>query len=397
MSIPKSSDIDVEKMKSRLCSIFHCGRRTMSSSSSESKRKLVLHFDVNKTIVPVDTATGETVEAALNVFLSGLAWGKDLHGEWQSKEHLSSAPLEVDDVSFYKFVEKRLLPNVTRDRSAFRFHLMSFTDCPQGSNFKPYLNELLRSLKWTLPYDVKKHEVMTVPGTKSCRYHFIIPAFYTLLRHLVEEGREFAVIFRTYGNDVQSVLKSIRSAINHAMPFCDTLESLAEDIGDDIYSLKRDQSNSKMFTMHRKRNERTGVCDNDNESCHVLSDNEMYTWFTEVNGIVGIKDNVEDWYQNNFDSSKGKPLWVDHNDPNVHHIFFDDNIRPGSHDSILNLRLRDKSSGNEFRVVDKADEYLFKDVNLVPVNFTEAILDENYFVEKMCLCEENYSKRLDSV
>ena len=396
---PHDNESDLEKMKNRLCSLFHGLRSNMGDG--ETKRKLILHFDVNKTIVPVDSATGETVEAALNVFLSGMAWGKDRQGEWHSKEKLSSVPQEVDDVSFYKFVERRLLPDVTCDRSAFRYQLTSFTDKPQGSNFKPYLNTLLQGLKWNLPYEERAHKLMTVPGTKECRYHFIVPAFYNLLRHLVEEGRDFAVIFRTFGNDVNSVLTSVKSAIKHNMPFCQSLESLSDNMGDNVSFLKRDPMSTANFTIQddgekRKTNENESA--NANSSKQVLTEEDMYTWFTNMKGFCAIRDNVEEWYQNSFDSRKGKPFWVDLCDDQVQHVFFDDNIRPGSPDSILNLRIRDQSTtGSSFKDVARDQEYLYELSNMVPVNFPEAILNENYFIEKLGICEENYSKRLDAL
>ncbi|XP_053384986.1 uncharacterized protein LOC128550279 [Mercenaria mercenaria] len=249
----------VEDMKQQLCSLFHRNCREMSNSV---KRKLVLHFDVNKTIVPVDSATGETVEAALNIYLSGLAWGKDREGEWHSSRHEpSSSPLDASDVSFYKFEEKRLLPQISRDRAALRYHLTSFTDRPQGTNFKPYLNTLLEILKWKLPYDEKLHKEMTVPGTKSSRFHFILPAFYNLLNYLVREERNFTVVFRTYGSDAKSVLKSIKSAIGCHMPFCHNLDGLLEELSEDVTVLRRDAS----FGTFRFLSECEDCCENSNK------------------------------------------------------------------------------------------------------------------------------------
>lgn len=389
------SDTELCEMKNKLCSLFHGTRIKMADV--ETRRKLILHFDVNKTIVPVDSATGETVEAALNVYLSGMAWGKDRQGEWHSKEKLSSAPLEVDDVSFYKFVERRLLPGVTHDRTAFRYQLMSFTDKPQGSNFKPYFNTLLQDLKWVLPYDENIHKSMTVPGTKECRYHLILPSFYYLLQHLVEEGREFAVVFRTFGNDVKSVLTSIKSAIKQSMPFCKSLECLKDAVEDKVYFLRRHTqiTGNYIVCSDNAKQETTSQDDENANNEQTLTDDDMYTWFTNMSGFCAIRDNVVEWYTNNFDSKSGKPVWIDLIDQQTQHVFFDDNIRPGSHDSILNIRLRDQNTGSGFKNVTREQEYLFDHSNMVPVNFLEAILDRNYFIEKLRICENNYSKRLE--
>lgn len=382
---------NTEDMRQRLCSAFHKSRNKMSNSV---KRKLILHFDINKTIVPVDSATGETVEAALNIYLSGLAWGKDREGEWHSSRgELSSSPFEANDVSFYKFEEKRLLPHVSRDRAALRYHLTSFTDRPQGTNFKPYLNNLLESLKWKLPYEEQLHKEVTVPGTKSCRYHFILPAFYKLLNHLVQNERDFAVIFRTFGSDAKSVLRSIKVAISCRMPFCHNLDSLLDGMSDDVAVLKRD-SNLGKFIISSK----CGFCcvNSDSfEKCECIkTDDEMYSELTNLTGIWAIQDDCADWYRHNFDPTRGKPLWIDPSDPSTQHIFFDDNFRPGNADSIINLRLRETSEN--FRDVSRSEEYKFVNTNIVPVVFSEAILDNDYFVRKLIKCEENFSRVLET-
>lgn len=374
----------IEDMKRHLCSVFH---RQCSKMLNSAKRKLVLHFDVNKTIVPVDSATGETVEAALNVYLSGMAWGKDHEGEWHSSMgELSSVPRDVDDVSFYKFEEKRLLRQISRDRSALRYHLTSFTDRPQGTDFKPYLNTLLEKLRWKLPYDESIHKETTVPGTKSNRFHFILPSFYKLLNVLVEEKRDFTVIFRTFGSDAKSVLNSIKVAIACNMPFCQNLDGLLHRVSEDVYILRR-ETGSETFKFVSEDVDRYEKCE-----CS-KTDQEMYSEFTNMSGISAVQDDVEDWYHHNFDPTRGKPLWIDKSDLNTHHIFFDDNLRPGNADSIVNLRVRE--STNSFRDVATVDEYKFVNTNIVPVVFSDAILDEDYFVKKVNFCEENYSEFLE--
>jgi len=378
-TVTDSKKAAIKEMKQRLCQIFHQSHAVMSNHQVVTTKKLVLHFDLNKTIVPVDSATGETVEAALNVYLSGLAQGKDREGEWHSKHVLSVDPSEQDDVSFYKFQEKRLLPDINRDRHAFRCHLMSFTDKPQGSKFKPHLKELLDVLKWDLEYDETLHKELTVPGNESCRFFFVLPAFYKLLSYLVEENRDFTVIFRTYGSDSRSVISSMRQAISNGLPFCKNLSQLSDQIAEDVVLLRRNANDENMFNISTQ--DADDICVNSNE--------QMYEWLSEMTGINAIRDNVKDWLDRKFDSRFGKPLWIDRADDKRHHIFFDDNIRPGMFDSIVNIRCRDNADDN-FHTVPRADEHAFLNHNIVPVTFTEAILDKQYFIHKLQLCEQNY-------
>ena len=376
----------LEEMKTRLCALFHRQSSLHKMSNAVKRRKLILHFDVNKTMVPVDTATSENVEAALNVYLSGLAWGKDNQGVWESSQELSPKPSDKNDVSFYKFEERRLLRQVTEDRSTFRYHLTSFTDRPQGSNFKPYLNTLLEKLQWKGHYDENLHKGLTIPGHRYPRYHFLLPSFIKLLRVLVETGREFAIIFRTFGNDVARVLAALRSALSGAMSSCINMKPYVELVSENVLTLQRD-CNELFYLSY----------DKSAEPSFTGNENDMYSYFSSASGISAILDDVHLWYKNKFHPTHGKPLWIDLDDFETQHIFFDDNIRPGSDDSIVDLRLRENSQGlGKFRAVERAEEYEFVDANLAQVNFVEAIMNEDYFVDKLRVCEENYSAILHS-
>ena len=377
----------LEEMKSRLCAMFHRQISLQKMSESTRRRKLVLHFDVNKTIVPVDTATGENVEDCLNVYLSGLAWGKDIEGVWESsKGNLSPKPQDKSEVSFYKFEEKRLLRQITEDRSSFRYHLTSFTDRPQGSNFKPYLNMILDKLKWKEQFDENLHKRLVIQGRKHPRYHLLLPSFIKLLTFLHEDGRDFAIVFRTFGNDVSRVLKALKTAFSGAIPSCAKLQNYAESISDTVLTLHRDCNG--YFCLQRE---------DSGEPCLAGSESDMYSYFNSASGISAIQDDVHVWYKNQFHPSHGKPLWIDLDDFDTQHIFFDDNIRPGSEDSIVDLRLRETSENSaRFRNVERAEEFEFVDANLAQVNFADAINNEDYFIDKLRLCEDNYTTILNS-
>ena len=369
----RSECLCIEEMRNYLCHVFQSQAIKMSK-----RRKLVLHFDVNKTIVAVDSATGETVEDSLNVYLSGMAWGKENAGKWEcAVNELSLHPQETGNVSFYKFEERKF---DKQNRHAFRYQLSSFTDKPQGSNFKPYLNMLLQKLTWRIPYDESLHGHMTVPGTKDFRYHFILPSFFKLLNHLVTNNRDFAIIFRTFGSDANSVLKSITESIEQKMPFCVEISSLSNKIANEILLLRRKTGNK--FTLSSETTNSGFVRPVER------TDDEMYEYMTSRTGITAISDDLRDWSANNFHPSKGKPIWINLQDDDTHHIFFDDNIRPANSDSIVNLRLKRECS-ESYEDVQTHEEFKYVNKNIVPVTFPDAIMNEDYFIEKLQLCESS--------
>lgn len=50
------------------------------------------------------------------------------------------------------------------------------------------------------------------------------------------------------------------------------------------------------------------------------------------------------WVSNAFSIRGGKPLWVDPFDPNVQHIFIDDNIRQNDKDTVVHPKVVESSS-----------------------------------------------------
>lgn len=65
-------------------------------------------------------------------------------------------------------------------------------------------------------------------GEDGRLYHWILPSFFQLLKDLVHEGREFAVVFRTFGSDLPRVLRAVFRALNEgAHPLFPDLSDLS--------------------------------------------------------------------------------------------------------------------------------------------------------------------------
>lgn len=55
---------------------------------------------------------------------------------------------------------------------------------------------------------------LVIKGEDGRLYHWILPSFFQLLKDLAHEGREFAVVFRTFGSDLPRVLRVVQKALN---------------------------------------------------------------------------------------------------------------------------------------------------------------------------------------
>lgn len=55
---------------------------------------------------------------------------------------------------------------------------------------------------------------LAVKGEDGQLYHWILPSFFQLLKDLAQEGRDFAILFRTFGSDLPRVLRAMFKAVD---------------------------------------------------------------------------------------------------------------------------------------------------------------------------------------
>jgi hypothetical protein len=85
-----------------------------------------------------------------------------------------------------------------------------------------------------------------------------------------------------------------------------------------------------------------------------------------------LRDDYEYWKSNGFQAAGGKPFWVNLNDPNSLPMFFDDNADDP-----------DKPIIDPCRPNNESTQKLLKTGHIVAVNPKEAILDNDYFINKI--------------
>ncbi|XP_068107618.1 uncharacterized protein [Hyperolius riggenbachi] len=326
------------------------------------RRKLVLHLDLNNTILVSDAATGQGPRAALNSYLSTVAWGRvNDAGEWKLISDLPTVrPPSPDAVNYY----------VQFGRDGH------FIDSEIGRRFKGIFRRYMELLEWKGEAD----ELFTQRGEDRKLYHWILPSFFHLLHSLHQQGRPFTIILRTFGTDLPHVLRSVHSALAGKHPHFPHMQEVPLSV--DLSPGKIRCSKREMVLTHGSDRVSTKG-----------EERNIYDYFTNMSGIGGFQDHFDWWARNSFTSSGGKPFWIDPNDHNLH-ILIDDNIRLGEHDTIVNCRvLLDKQKGKEYRKAATSELY---DVCLVQTDLLKAIAEKDYFLDCVQVCEENYERYLQS-
>ncbi|KAM3914864.1 uncharacterized protein RB166_017282 [Leptodactylus fuscus] len=327
------------------------------------KRKLILHLDLNNTILVSDAATGQGPRAALNSYLSTVVWGRiGDTGEWQLvSDQPSVKPPCEDATNYYTYFG--------RDGN--------FVDGKIGQHFRGVFDDHMRLLEWPGKADKR----FAQKGEDGKSYNWILPSFFHLLESLCLQQRQFCVILRTFGVDLPSVLRSVHAALQGEHPHFPQLKQMpltADLTPGKIRCSKRDivltHGPDRVSTRPKERN--------------------VYQYFSCMEGIGGFQDHFDWWARNNFTASGGKPFWVDPTDCNTQHIIVDDNIRLGESDTIVNSRvLLDKEKGKESRKALTSELY---DICLVQTDLLRAIAHKDYFLDCIRLCEENYEQYLRS-
>ncbi|XP_072276746.1 uncharacterized protein [Pyxicephalus adspersus] len=333
----------------------------------QKRRNLILHLDLNNTILVADTATGQGPSAALNSYLSTVTWGRiSTTGEWEwISDQASVKPPSQDAINYYT--------QFGRDGH--------FSDSKIGQRFKKIFTRHMDLLQWRGDAD----DLFTQKGEDGKLYHWILPSFFHLLSILHQQGRQFSIILRTFGSDLPRVLKSVHATLAGKHPHFPQLQDLplsVELTPGKIRCNKRETvltwSTDRVSTKGKERN--------------------VYDYFTAMTGIGGFQDHFDWWARNSFTSLGGKPFWIDPNDSDNLHIIIDDNIRLNEDDAdtIVNCRVlldKGKGKGKEYRRAPTSELY---DICLVQTDLLRAIAEKDYFLDCVQTCEENYENYLQN-
>ncbi|XP_029013440.1 uncharacterized protein si:dkey-32e6.3 [Betta splendens] len=333
-----------------------------STNHVQNKKKLVLHVDLNSTILVSDDVAAQRTVAALEYYLTTVTWGKmgkDGRWKWLSDSPSLLPPCE-DAVSYYKQFGRTL----------------GFTTAA-GRRFRKFLDEHLELFLW--PAGVKADRDLSAKGEDGRLYHWILPSFFQLLKDLVQEQREFAIVFRTFGTDLPRVLRAVnRALVEGAHP-------LFPDLPDLMLSVN--------MTPGKIHCNRRGVVLKRGEQRVSTQDGErgLYRFFSSEQGLGGFQDDFGWWVTNTYSIRGGKPLWIDPFDQQAQHIFIDDNIRQDEEDTIVNPRVFLGPGSDETRMASTSELY---DVSLIQTDLFRAIADPNYFTQRVHICLENYERNL---
>lgn len=329
---------------------------------SLKRKKIVLHIDLNNTILVSDAVTKQGTAAALEYFLSTVTWGRISKGKWEWMcESPSLLPPCEGAVSYYSQFGR----------------VVGFTKAGPGRCFRKVFEEHLELLRW--PSDLPAHKELSVKGEDGKLYHWILPSFFQLLQDLASQGIEFSIFFRTFGTDLSRLLMVVQRALEHGThPLFPVLPQLKLSVDTTPGQIR---CNTKgVILIHGE----TRISTQDGER-------SLYRYLSSSHGLGGFQDHFNWWAQNTYTIMGGKPLWIDPFDSTIQHIFIDDNIRQNNDDTIVHPKVFLDPESSKTRTASISELY---DLCLIQTDLLRAISEPSYFTQRIQICMENYERNL---
>ncbi len=347
------------------------------------KRPLILHMDLNKTLLISDPVSGVCMEAMVNAILSECSWGFVSTNDNQSLtprswQPLSSVPSSAPPathpqaITYNEFLETMLRPS-----KALKKQLKGkFTEAGElGGSLRPYFNLAMKALR--------------VPGEAEA-YYAMLPSFFHLVNHLEEAQRDFALVFRTFGTDIPTVAQEFNTFCDGQHPHFTT--SCPTRTRHRRLVLPRDSG-----ALHRTSNTdilKDGVnlaMASETNSAHglqavyagIMAHLQPQPEGDNVRRSLALQDDYRFWAANDESDESGKLMVLEEDDDaeedTPYQVFFDDNLeRRCAH--IVDARALRTGAPVPYETT--------RGKHLVKVEPLQAILDLDYFVRALQQAEE---------
>lgn len=386
---------------------------------SESVVPLLMHFDVNKTILLSDSLIMKSVEDGIREGITELYWGivrKDDAGavkwDWTSNQPSVEPPENYRKQeglqNYLQYCKAQVEDKEDRKKAVRTFSLVPAAACREDME----RSVRLALKKMELPKDIVNTDEAEKAGLKGTTF-VMLPAFFYLVTALQDQGRKFAILFRSFGDDHHKIKTEWNAfcELRHPVfsklikakgPMDGTRADLPDRRVSGIHTMYRDArgpmlildtftngpSSAKWDSWAKakpkpKDDTRRGrdYVRNELAAKTVEGMSELGSWLNQIlrtGETAAIKDDWAWWQFHNEQSRGGKLLPLIHGE-DTQQVFFDDNVELDD-PRIVDCRYPD---GSEVPA-DKAMHGM-----CIKVNPVEALIDKFYFLRKLDKAEKH--------
>lgn len=383
---------------------------------------LVLNFDVNRTVLMLDSAVGADLGAMLNQTLASAAWGRvEDAGDGQQPTWtlVSTTPAltapETGLKTYAQFASMVTpLAGLAADESRTaktrrRKMIQTFADSGEpGERFGGDKAALAAALQLPAGLDAS---LCDAAGLVASGCYQLLPSFLQLIRQLKSEGRSFSLSFRTFGGDLAGVLREYNALCEGRHPlFASAPEKIVLDGSDGHPDMRiategagaakaigtwvragaggaelylalgtHEQPPKDLATSPRSFY-------SDREGVELLEGRAAIKRVAEVlhapgrGAALGLRDYYPAWEASGYTAAGGKPLYVECDRPDLLQIMFDDHILP-SDAHIVDARRAERPEAPPLPIAATFNKHL---VRAEPF---KSILDKQYFRDAIARAE----------
>ena len=287
---------------------------------SESGGRLVLYFDLNKTLLATDVASGKTQDMVLNNILS-----EQYQSCWEEGMEQT--------MSFYDYVKEYLVPGEKFDPE------VKSARTQLSGNFVSWLKEHRHPLYKEVHDHVQRLQ-------KALVGHTVFPSFFRLLDVLNQVHCQAHIVLRTFGEDLE-----------------DTVACIEKTVPEIKFSFKGRFSKREFH----------------GEDVQTEDLRQVLAYFLK-HTYSAVQDDYHYWHGNREHYSFSKPLLFNEKDSSQHCMFFDDNVKC---QPCVPKNIVAPISVNTGAVSEEAYAGFIERRQIVQVNTVEAIGDINYYVKEV--------------
>ena len=393
--------------------------------------KLILHFDINKTLMLGDKIQNQSLESSLLALICELPLGKidEKNNEWiRTENNLNYNNPKEDLISYADFLKKKYpkknekeIPDVKSRlkinhdiKLIIRQLTNEFVDKKStGEYFSNNIKEILEKLKVpdNIINDINNEQYnFFFKELYSNGYFFTFKSFFNSIIKLKERRRDFSIIFRTFGGDIDYIVKEFNlfckglHPLNNQKYFFDGTNNsknylLSESQFGIIYRYSKDIKDIFLVLGTNKRitpkpNNLYEAYNDDiknNDVIIIEGGLNIYNFIMEkiysenINSFA-FNDEYQIWIEHDELKEYSKPLFINPYNRKIHQIFFDDNIKYAKK-SIVDCR--------NIITGESIPDNLIKDKYIIKSN-VGALLDDYYFFDKIYDAERKRKKDFDN-
>ena len=255
-------------------------------------------------------------------------------------------------------------------RTAYKKNAKTFTD-GHGHIYRPLYDKLKDSF-------LSAKETDNLPPSHP--FYRMIPSFFSTLVKLQELDKDYTLVLRTFGSDLDDIAQALKDFAVGKHPLFPTFREpklLLEECNMFRGRYSQGHNTDAVYDLFDWKSHRK-VASGDEELLHVI----------EKLSVCGIRDDYEYWYKNDHAPMCGKPVWIHPKGTgSFHHLFFDDNIHNDANDSIVAVRSRDKD-GEHWNALSGEETIAEQGKYVVRVPTVAAVLQDDWFLQQIALAED---------